>query len=587
MNHMAADQTFQHKFEHLRDRAKELLQKDSLRTFNEPSDFLETINELKIYQAELEIQNEELQRAQMELSELQQEYANLYEFAPCGYLTLNATGAITKINLTGSRLLACPRSLLQYKIFSSFIAEDKRSAFLDAIAICGKTETKQSLELPLNRENEAPLWVRVEVEADRDGYHEVKQWRVVILDISAQKQAEKEKQKIEKELRQAQKMESLGTMAGGIAHEFNNILFIILGYCDLLLTDRDKSRVKKGLEEIRIAGLRGRDVIRQLLLFSRNDDVQQARVALNSTLLETIKLIRPTVSTNIEIELNIDDDVKPICGNTTQINQLLINLCSNAADAIVNKNGKINISLCNTFLPPIDIASPSTPTSKYVKLTVSDNGVGMNKKTLSRMFEPYFTTKDTGKGTGIGLAVVHGIVESHNGIISVESQPGNGTTFTILFPINEGNIEQSTEAITDFSTGHERILYVDDDNAILKVGKQLLERLGYTVTEFSEPVKALATYSSNPDAFDIVITDMEMPDLTGDRLITEILRIRPGIPTVLYTGYSERMTQEKALELGASQFLLKPINKENLATTIRKALDEAYSGKTCRPLHRS
>lgn len=570
---MAAEQTFLSKFDDLRSQAEEMLRQEPHRSFDGPSDFLELINELKIYQAELEIQNEELKRAQTELSELQQEYENLYEFAPCGYLTLDPAGTITKVNLTGSRLLATSRSILQYQNLSRFIDLGRDGAFLTTLRISAETGKKQGIDLPIKRENEPPLWVRAEIEADRDKNNRVNLWRVVLLDISAQRKAQEDKQKVEKQLRHAQKMESIGTLAGGVAHEFNNILTIILGYNELLAESKS-NETKEGTEEIRIAGLRGRDVVRQLLLFSRKSDEKQSRIEIGSILQESIRLIRPTITANIAIDLNLSDDIDPILGNATQINQLLINLCSNAADAIQKADGTITITLDNTVLNLKNAPLPDgLKEGSYVKLTIADNGIGMEKKTLDRIFEPYFSTKDFDKGTGLGLAIVHGIVESHDGAIFVDSRPEKGSEFTILFPALKGSSQQVLTQPTDLPTGHERILYVEDDHSILKISRQRLERLGYSVVGFTDPTKALNAFTDAPGSFDLVITDMEMPRMTGDQLIVEILKIRPDTPTILCTGYSEKISEEKAQQLGISLFVLKPVEKETLAVGIRKVLD--------------
>ena len=413
------------------------------------------------------------------------------------------------------------------------------------------------------------IWVRVIGRPEfKDG--KCVKMKGILQDITDRK-------KLEAQLQQAQKLESIGTLAGGIAHEFNNILSIIIGNNELVMEELPQwSPARESAEEIRIAGLRASDVVKQLLVFSRQDDAQKRPVDIGSVVKESLKLIRSSIPTNIDIQLNGSEDILPISGNATQINQVLINLCSNAADAMLQTGGAIRIDLSNEMIDEgsENGISPLIPGS-YVKLTVSDTGGGMDKETLERVFEPYFTTKEFGKGTGIGLSVVHGIVERHSGSISVESEIGKGTVFTILLPAYQGRIEQEPEEETALPRGNERVLFVDDEPIILKLGKQRLERLGYSVQGATDPLEALEMFRADPDAFDLVITDMAMPHMTGDQLVSEILKIRPGIPTMLCTGYSETISAEKAYKIGIRSFFMKPVDRTEFAVSVRKVLDEA------------
>jgi CheY-like chemotaxis protein len=375
---------------------------------------------------------------------------------------------------------------------------------------------------------------------------------------------------------QAQKMESIGTLAGGIAHEFNNILSIIIGHNELVMAALPKwSHERNNLEEIQIAGIRARDVVRQLLTFSRQDGAEKKPLNIGSVVKEAMKLIRSSIPANIDINLIIPDDVPIIFGNATQLNQMLINLCGNATDAMLNTGGMITIELSNKTIHEKHASiHPSLTPGRYIKLMVSDTGCGMTKKTLDRIFEPYFTTKEIGKGTGIGLAVIYGIIERHDGSISVESKPNEGTVFTILLPACEGLIEQKSETPIVLPTGNERILLVDDDLSLLKLGKLRLESLGYSIQGRTDPLEALETFEADPDAFDLVITDMAMPHMTGDQLASEILVIRPKMPIILCTGYSEKISEEKAYKIGIRSFVMKPMDQTEFATSVRKVLDE-------------
>lgn len=385
-----------------------------------------------------------------------------------------------------------------------------------------------------------------------------------------------EKLQIQAQLTQAQKMEAIGNLAGGIAHEFNNILSIIIGNNELVMEDLPEwSLARKSTEEIRIAGLRARDVVKQLLTFSRQDNTAKKVVNIRSLVHDSMKLIRSSIPANIEIRQALSDDVSPILGNDTQINQIFINLCNNTVDALPDIGGVLEVNLSNETVDEKHAKQyPSLQYGQYIKLVVSDNGIGMDKKTLDRVFEPYFTTKDIGKGTGIGMAVVHGIVERHGGSIIADSHPGQGTTFTIFFPAYEGPQEQETDNQNYLPTGEECILYVDDETSIAHLGKRHLESLGYKAESTTDPFKALEMVKTDPHRFDLVITDMAMPKMTGDQLIVEILKIRQDMPTIICTGYSAKISENEAKERGVSSFAMKPLAKSDLATKVRKVLDE-------------
>jgi CheY-like chemotaxis protein len=324
--------------------------------------------------------------------------------------------------------------------------------------------------------------------------------------------------------------------------------------------------------------------VKQLLTFSRQGNAVKKALDFTFVVQESIKLIRSSTPVNIKIEQNLSADTYPVMGNDTQINQLLINLCNNAIDALPVKGGLITIELLNET---IDILQTKYQTKlkpgQYAKLIVSDNGVGMDKVILDRVFEPYFTTKDIGEGTGIGLAVVHGIVERHGGAIYVDSKPGQGTIFTIFLPAHEGLLEQETDEQDILPVGDECILYVDDEPSIALLGKRHLENLGYTAESTTDPQKALDMVRSDPIKFDLLITDMAMPNMTGDQLIIETLKIRQDMPTIICTGYSAKISEKEAADIGARSYIMKPINKSELATTVRKVLDSAKKSNLVEP----
>jgi PAS domain S-box-containing protein len=398
----------------------------------------------------------------------------------------------------------------------------------------------------------------------------------IVYDITARKKAEEEKAALETQLLHAQKMESIGTLSGGIAHDFNNLLGIILGNAELAMDDMPEwHSAKFNLNEIRTASLRARDVVKQLLSFSRKTDPKQRPVKLVQIVEEALRILRSSIPTSVEIHQNIPNDVEDtILADSTQINQVMINLFTNAAHAMEDTGGVITIGIENIDLDHVSAPIyPDLSPGSYVKLTVSDTGTGIDHEIKDRIFDPYFTTKEVGKGTGIGLSVVHGIIKSHNGAIIVDSQFGKGTTFSIFFPVAEEAVVIEAEPDDEFPTGNERILIVDDEESMADIGRRRLERLGYQVEARTDPREALDLFRADPDQFDLVITDMTMPHITGDNLVKEILNIRPDMPTILCTGFSEKIDEEKAKQIGVREYIEKPIDQGRLSQLVRKVLD--------------
>jgi PAS domain S-box-containing protein len=398
----------------------------------------------------------------------------------------------------------------------------------------------------------------------------------IVHDITARKKAEEERAALETQLLHAQKMESIGTLSGGIAHDFNNLLGIILGNAELAMDDmQGRHPAKFNLNEIRTASLRARDVVKQLLSFSRKTDPTQRPVKLVQIVEDALKILRSSIPTSVEIHQNIPHDTDDtILADSTQINQVMINLFTNAAHAMEDTGGVITIGIENIDLDQISATVyPDLPPDRYVKLTLSDTGTGIDPEIKDRIFDPYFTTKEVGKGTGIGLSVVHGIVKSHSGAILVDSQFGKGTTFSIIFPVAEEAVVLEAEPADEFPAGNERILIVDDEKSMVDIGRKRLKRLGYQVEARTDPMEALDLFRADPDQFDLVITDMSMPHITGDNLVKEILKIRPDMPTILCTGFSEKIDEEKAKKIGVREYIEKPIDQGKLSRLVRKVLD--------------
>ncbi len=398
------------------------------------------------------------------------------------------------------------------------------------------------------------------------------------LDITERKRSEAERRGLESRLRHAQKMEAIGTLAGGIAHDFNNILAAIIGYTELAKIDSaGNESVSSCLGDVLKAALRARDLVRQILMFSRQTQSEFGPVQVHQVAKEALTLLKATLPTTIRIRQDISTHT-PILGDATQIHQVVMNLATNAFHAMREPGGLLDVSVGEASIPeerPLELEH-LTP-GRYLKLTVSDTGHGIDPSIMHRLFDPYFTTKPKEEGTGLGLAVVHGIVKHHGGAIQVKSRPGAGTTFNLYFPMmSDRSVPLNAADEGENAGGKERILFVDDEPAIVELGKRLLESLGYIVTGCTGALEALERFKAGSQDFDLLITDMTMPQMTGDRLAIEIMRIRPELPVIVCTGYSERIDPERAQHLGIRFLIMKPFLKVEMANAVRKAL--GFSG---------
>ncbi|MDH5523933.1 MAG: ATP-binding protein [Desulfobulbaceae bacterium] len=384
-----------------------------------------------------------------------------------------------------------------------------------------------------------------------------------------------EREKIEADLMQAQKMKAIGTLAGGIAHDFNNILTAILGYVELARYNAGKTDIVPFLNEVFKAGQRAKELVKQILTFSRQSEQEKKPILIYPIIKETLKLLRSSIPSNIEIKTFIDSECGPVMGDPTQIHQILMNLCTNAYQAMQEHGGILTVTLKQTKQTDNIMAAADEP-GRYLQLAVTDTGAGMEKNTLERIFEPYFSTKEATKGTGLGLAVVHGIVTSYGGWITVNSNPGQGTTFTVYLPLcktmPDHNAFNSQPA--PLTRGNENILVIDDEQEIATLLKLMLTPLGYNITQMTDSTEAWKWFSQNPEQVDLVITDMTMPKITGTDLAKKMFSLRPTLPIILCTGYSDLINEEKAKEMGISSFIMKPIEQQTIAQTVRNCLDQ-------------
>ncbi|WP_167505723.1 PocR ligand-binding domain-containing protein [Desulfosediminicola flagellatus] len=386
-----------------------------------------------------------------------------------------------------------------------------------------------------------------------------------------------ERIKMEEQLQHAQKIEAIGNLAGGIAHDFNNILSPIMGYAELLMTSLpDNSLEYESAERILKAGRRGSALVKQILAFSRQYEHEMIPVQMKNIVQEVIKLGRPTIPANIEIIQNMEEDCGLVVADPTQLYQVAMNLLTNAFQSIGQNDGVISIELKEMLLEGSGEGPDELKNGSYAVLSVSDTGCGIEPEVIGNIFEPYFTTKEQGKGTGLGLAVVYGIVKAHKGDILVYSELGKGTRFSVFLPIiqtTQRRVETTIEN-TRYPTGTEHLLIVDDEQAIVDLEAQILHRLGYHITSLTSSIDALKVFAAHPEAFDLVITDMTMPQMTGDQLIRELHAIKPDLPVIVCTGFSERMQKTNAAAMGANIFLTKPVSTSELAVAIREALDK-------------
>ncbi|MEN6474023.1 MAG: response regulator [Syntrophaceae bacterium] len=387
------------------------------------------------------------------------------------------------------------------------------------------------------------------------------------------KEIEEESKRLQTRLMQVQKLEAIGTLAGGIAHDFNNILSTVLGYTELAKLKLEQGQAIAGeLDEVLKAGIRARDLIRQILTFSRQADIQRTPLEIVPLIKETVKFLRASLPATIEIRQDLKASHGLILADPTQIHQVLMNLCTNATHAMQGE-GRLEIRLSELNLDQeASLTYKGLLPGRYLRLSISDNGRGIPREIIDKIFDPFFTTKERGEGSGMGLAVVHGIIADMHGAITVASQPGLGTTFHVLFPALEGKADTHAYKPATLRKGHGRILFVDDEEGVLASGQGILEHLGYEVEAFDSAPAALEIFARDPKAFDLVLTDMTMPKMTGLEFAAQLRKIRPRVPIMLSTGFSVVLSEEMIARLGIQALIMKPLVAGELAEAVYHAL---------------
>ena len=544
----------------------------------------ELLHELRVHQIELEMQNETLRQEQNALKESRDLYADLYDFAPVGYLTLSADGMIVRINLTAARLLGADRQRLLQRRFVNSVSDEERGCWLRHVVNVNNRTGGSRIELALQREDGAPIQCALDCEPIPAGVDNGA-IRVTLSDITERKEAEAERVSLEAQLRESQKMEAIGTLAGGIAHDFNNIIATILGNTELASEDTlGNSQAQESLDEIRKAAQRARDLVQQILSFSRRQPTEHKRITLAPVVAESVRLLRASLPARLELEVYCEPDAPPALADASQILQILVNLVTNAMQAMRSGPGRISIRLDTVRLdealvqtqPALRGLHEKCPGST-LRLAVSDTGPGMDTLTLARVFEPFFTTKVVGEGTGLGLSVVHGIVQAHGGAITVVSQPGIGTIFTIyLSAVTTGADVMAAEGDAPVATsalsldGGKRILYVDDDEALVFLVTRLLERRGFQVSGYTNQTEALAALRAGSAGFDLVVSDYNMPGMSGLDVAREVRSIRADLPVVIASGFVDEELRAQAAVAGVRKVIFKATAVEEFCEIVQR-----------------
>ncbi|MGQ9688830.1 MAG: PAS domain S-box protein [Desulfobaccales bacterium] len=448
--------------------------------------------------------------------------------------------------------------------------EQVRKAFLHALG----TDRTYVRQYRIRSKAGRLIWLQESGQITCDAQGRALYSDIVLLDITERKQAEEMRPQFEAQLRQAQRMDAIGSLAGGIAHDFNNILGVMLGYTEMaLMSLKEDDGLKRRLQQVLKAGKRGKELVAQILSFSRPSPQERKPVHLSAVIKETLNMLRATLPATIELKMRLEEDQDVILADSTQMHQVIINMCANAAHAMREKGGVLEISL-----KPVNLDAKAAAhfhglsPGPHVRLSVKDTGHGMDRDTLEKIFDPFFTTKKMEEGTGMGLAVVHGIIKAHKGAITVQSKVGKGSEFQIYLPrVEAAAVPGGVEAAV-VENGQERLLFVDDEEWLVDMWKEILESLGYRMTVTTKPLEALRLFQERPGDFDLVILDQTMPQMTGLELAQELIAVRPQIPIILVTGFSQLVTPEKAKKAGIREYIMKPLSISELTNAISKAL---------------
>lgn len=522
----------------------------------------------------------EREKAAKLLRESESRFRSFYDSNPEGVVLMDLQGRVLGANKAFRAMSGFSVEEMNDRLFSEFVPEEFRGGAEGAIrSLRAGLMEHEFLQMAFIRRDgsTAPVSIRGWLITDEQS-HPVS-LGAFLRDLTRERCLAEEKAALETQIRETQKMEAIGTLAGGIAHDFNNILSGIIGFTELALMDEvsEPDGKRRGyLKRVLEAGKRAKDLVQQILQFSRRSETPMEAISIRPIIKESIRLLRSTLPTTIEIQQSIGADEDRIVGDPTQIHQVIMNLCTNAYHAMKSSGGVLTIGLEKvTLLRSMEFLSLKAVPGDYIRLSISDTGHGIDPQIFERVFEPYFTTKKLSEGTGLGLSVTMGIVKNHGGLIEVESTAGMGSRFSIYFPLTRENQTESAVLERSLPPGHgERVLIVDDEPFFLEVVKMYLETLGYLVVASHSSLRTLEIFKNNPEAFDLVITDQTMPEMTGVQLAAEIRKHHPTKPIILCTGYSETVTEQSAEHFGITRFLMKPVICRDLAWAVHDALRE-------------
>lgn len=577
---MEKDQKSRGNFSELRNRAEAFINKTPSAVKKvAPQDVKNLVEELRIHQVELEMQNEGLRRAQMDLQEARDRFSDLYDFAPVGYFTVSYKGLIQEANLTGATMLGVERRQLIGQPFTRFITNDTQDVFYFHRQKLIETKTGQSCELRLIKTDGPEFWGQLEGVAMDDDEGNIKSFRVAVNDIEERKRAEEEKVKLEAQLQRAQKMEALGLMAGGVAHDLNNILSGIVSYPELILMDLpEENPLRKPIKAIRESGMRAADVVADLLTVARGVATGNEPINLNTLVKgyldspehQKVAAEHPFISFKTEL----DADLLNTNCSSTHMKKTLMNLIINASEAIEG-SGTVVISTMNRYLDESLKGDEDVHVGEYAMLTVSDDGAGISPEDRDRIFEPFYTKKVMGRiGTGLGLAVVWNTVQHHKGYINVKSSE-EGTVFELYFPVTREEVAAEKEVVPpeDYLGHGERIVVVDDEERQREIACGILTRLGYTAEAVSSGEEAIKYVKENP--VDLIVLDMVMPrGINGRETYEKIIKIRPGQKAVIASGHAGTEEVDAAQKLGAGKYIKKPYTLAKVGVAVKEELEK-------------
>ncbi|MCP4118834.1 MAG: response regulator [Desulfobacteraceae bacterium] len=551
--------------------------------FKDPTDRNELRNRIvglgksslrKSYYPQLQKQIKKLKLAKERAEENEKKFSLIFNSTSDGIILVDpGTGAIFLSNATA-------REMFGYQ------AEEMNRLTLDSLAGPGETDpvmarlilgngTDRSTLRSISMEQKDKSAMVCDINASLVEIEGKTFILALIRDITELATMEKEKEEIKAQLAHSRKMEAMGTLAGGIAHDFNNILSGIFGYSQLAKSHiSTPEKARQDIDQILKGAKKAADLIQQILTFSRKSSHHKQVLPIFKVVKDALKLLRSSLPATIEIREEIRSEALALA-DPTNIHQVVINLCTNAHHAMADTGGTVTVKLAETSIAGDQPAIAPLSPGAYLELTVSDTGHGMDPQTLDRIFEPYFTTKRTGRGTGLGLALVHSIVEDHQGHILVKSEPGQGTSFHVFLPVTDkaGTAPEKDREEESVPKGTERLLIVDDEASLASIAQTFFREQGYHVSTADNGVQALERFKSDPHGFDLVITDMTMPEMTGDLLATELLKIRPGLPIILCTGYSDKISKDRTRALGIRRYVEKPLKMNELGKTVRELLD--------------